>query len=114
MCGASDRAHPGAHPSSDGADLIAEFEDFRGLSPEEEVISRVELGRILDRLREDQRQVIAWKLEGYTNAEIGRKLERTERTVELKLRLIRGILERDPWVAQELAELSGRGGSRDP
>ena len=44
----------------------------------------------LDRLREDQRQIIAWKLEGYTNAEIGRKLERTERTVELKLRLIRG------------------------
>jgi RNA polymerase sigma-70 factor, ECF subfamily len=80
------------------------------LSPEEEAISRIELARILLLLDEGQRQIIGWKLEGDTNAEIGRKIRRTERTVELKMRLIREILVRDPGVSQELAGESRRGG----
>jgi hypothetical protein len=76
---------------------------FRGLSPEEEAISRIELARILLLLDEGLRQLIVWKLEGDTNAEIARKIRRTERTVELKMRLIREILVRDPGVSQELA-----------
>jgi RNA polymerase sigma-70 factor (ECF subfamily) len=92
----------------------AEIEDLRALAPEDEVVSRIELARLLLRLRKDLRQIIAWKLEGYTNAEIGRKIDRTERTVEIKMRLIREILERDPLVRQQLAEMSARGSLSDP
>lgn len=81
---------------------------LHALSPEEEAISRIELARILLLLDEGQRQIIGWKLEGDTNAEIGRKIRRTERTVELKLRLIREVLVRDPGVSQELARNSLR------
>src|SRR5262249_8645299 len=86
------RERPWALPSdplANGSDLPADVPELRVLAPEDEVISRLELARMLRRLRKDQRQIIAWKLDGYTNAEIGRKIARTERTVELKLRLIR-------------------------
>ena len=36
-----------------------------------------------------------WKLQGHTNAEIGRMITRTERTVELKIQIIRKTLEQD-------------------
>src|SRR5436309_1991517 len=87
-------------PLGGGADRPAEVVDFRTLSPADEVISRIELARMLRRLRKDLRQILTWKLEGYTNAEIGRKLDRTERTVEIKMRLIREILEHDPLIAE--------------
>jgi RNA polymerase sigma-70 factor (ECF subfamily) len=105
---------PRNDPLKSGRDRPADVQDHRVLSPEDEVISRLELARMLLRLRKDQRQIIAWKLEGYTNAEIGRKIDRTERTVEIKLRLIREVLARDPLVPRELSQSSGRGGSSDP
>jgi RNA polymerase sigma factor (sigma-70 family) len=92
--------------SEDGVGLPARIAPFRALSPEEEVISRSELDRMLRRLNEGQREIIAWKVEGFTNAEIGRRLQRTERTVELKLRRIREILLRDPDVSHLLAASS--------
>jgi DNA-binding CsgD family transcriptional regulator len=39
--------------------------------------------------------VAVWKLEGYTNAEIAAKLDCTPRTVERKLRIIRGLWQRE-------------------
>jgi RNA polymerase sigma factor (sigma-70 family) len=50
------------------------------------------LGRLADRELET---MAAWKMEGYTNAEIARKLDCTERTVERKLRIIRGLWEQE-------------------
>jgi DNA-directed RNA polymerase specialized sigma24 family protein len=43
----------------------------------------------LDALPEDLRRVALWKMEGYTNEEIGEKLGRSVATVERKLALIR-------------------------
>jgi DNA-directed RNA polymerase specialized sigma24 family protein len=45
----------------------------------------------LDALPENLRQVALWKMEGYTNQEIGAKLDRSVATVERKLDLIRKI-----------------------
>jgi DNA-directed RNA polymerase specialized sigma24 family protein len=91
-------------PSVDGSDVAIEAYRFRGLSAEEEAISRIELARMLRLLREELREILVWRLEGYTNAEIGRKICRTERTVELKMRLIREILGRDPGESPELTK----------
>ena len=105
---------PRGDPLESGLEGLADIPELRTFSPEDEVVSRLELARMLLRLRKDQRQIIAWKLEGYTNAEIGRKIHRTERTVEIKLRLIREVLARDPLVRRELGQSSGRGDPSDP
>jgi RNA polymerase sigma-70 factor, ECF subfamily len=89
-------------PSEDGYGLSAVMAPSRALSPQDEVISRLELERILSGLDEAQRRILTWKLEGFTNAEIGREIHRTERTVELKLRLIRRTLASDPGVSQKI------------
>jgi DNA-directed RNA polymerase specialized sigma24 family protein len=88
--------------SEDGIGLGAVIAPSRALSPDVEVISRLELERILGGLDEVLRRILVLKLEGYTNAQIGREIHRTERTVELKLRLIRRTLARDPGVSREL------------
>ncbi len=50
--------------------------------------------RLLEQLQdEDLRRVAVWKLEGYSNADIADRLERSVGTVERKLRLIRRIWE---------------------
>ncbi len=87
--------------SEEGMGLCAVIAQSRVLSPEAEVISRLELERILGGLDEVQRRIVARKLEGFTNAEIGREINRTERTVELKLRVIRLNLARDLGVSHE-------------
>jgi DNA-binding NarL/FixJ family response regulator len=43
-------------------------------------------------LPEDLQQILALRLEGYTNAEIARQLCRGERTIEGKMRAIRALL----------------------
>jgi DNA-directed RNA polymerase specialized sigma24 family protein len=86
-----------------GAVPSPEFDGFRTLSAEDEAISRIELDRMLGLLSGDLREILVWRLEGYTNAEIGRMIRRTERTVELKMRLIRETLMRDPGVSPEPA-----------
>jgi RNA polymerase sigma factor (sigma-70 family) len=51
---------------------------------------------LLRRLGEHTLEVIAvWKMEGYTNEEIATKLGCTERTVERKLRIIRGRWQKE-------------------
>jgi DNA-directed RNA polymerase specialized sigma24 family protein len=52
-------------------------------------------GRLLGLLEDGRlRQIADWKLEGYTNAEIARKLGRSEVTVERSLQLIRATWTR--------------------
>jgi RNA polymerase sigma-70 factor (ECF subfamily) len=86
--------------SSEGAadfstSMISEIADPRAISPADAAISRIELARILRRLSKDLRQILVWKLKDYTNKEIGQKIDRTERTVEVKMRLLRQTLARD-------------------
>jgi RNA polymerase sigma-70 factor, ECF subfamily len=69
-----------------------EPEDFRGLDPADETIARLEFARLLGVLPGDLREVFVMRLQGYTNAQIGAQIGRVERTVELKLRTIRGLL----------------------
>ncbi len=66
--------------------------DRRRISPDDEAIAREEFARLLAVLPEDLQKVFALRLEGFTNAEIAAQLGRVERTVELKMRAIRGLL----------------------
>jgi DNA-directed RNA polymerase specialized sigma24 family protein len=70
-------------------DGVAGAEDVRRMSPEDEAVAREEFARLLAILPEDLQRVLALRLEGYTNAEIG---GRVERTVELKMKAIRALL----------------------
>ena len=54
---------------------------------------RQEIERLRALLPEDLRRVFDLRMEGYTNAQIGAAIHRVERTVELKLRAIRALLE---------------------
>jgi DNA-directed RNA polymerase specialized sigma24 family protein len=55
-----------------------------------------ECRRLLDRLGEaDLRAVALWKMEGYTTEEIATRLGCVPRTVERKLRVIRGLWEKE-------------------
>ncbi len=83
-----ERPFPSAGPGTEAW----EPEDFRLAGPEAEVVAREEFDRLLRILPEDFQQVFALRLEGYTNAEIAAEIGRVERTVELKLRAIRGLL----------------------
>jgi RNA polymerase sigma factor (sigma-70 family) len=69
-----------------------EPEDYRVLDPADNVIAQIEFKRLLDMLPPDLRQVFAMRLDGYTNSEIARQIGRVERTVELKMSTIRGLL----------------------
>jgi hypothetical protein len=67
-----------------------------GREPSPEFAAQVaeECGRLLDILGdEDLRGIARWKMEGHTNGEIAGKLGCLERTVERKLRVIRGLWE---------------------
>jgi RNA polymerase sigma factor (sigma-70 family) len=70
-------------------DWILELMDRAEPTPEEALALIEELWQWLNSLSEDLRRIALWKLEGYTNKEIGDKIQRTERLVELKLAVIR-------------------------
>lgn len=70
-----------------------EPEDPHRRSPEDEAIAREEFVRLRAILPADLRLVFDLRLEGYTNAQIAAEIDRVERTVELKLRAIRSLLE---------------------
>jgi DNA-directed RNA polymerase specialized sigma24 family protein len=63
--------------------------------PDEQVAVVEEVNRLLDLLPEEQRRIVVWKLEGFTNAEIASMIDRTVRAVELKLQLIRKRLDQE-------------------
>jgi len=62
-------------------------------TPDEAIFLEEELEKWLGLLPDNLRRIALWKLEGYTNQEVGDMIERTERTVELKLSIIRRRLE---------------------
>jgi hypothetical protein len=67
-----------------------------GREPSPEFAAQVadECGRLLDLLGDENlRGIAVWKMEGHTNGEIAGKLGCLERTVERKLRVIRGLWE---------------------
>ena len=66
-------------------------------TPDEAVAFNEEVQRQLSALDPALRQIVLWKLEGYTNAEIAdRKLKCAERTIERKLQRIRKV-----WMKEE-------------
>jgi RNA polymerase sigma-70 factor (ECF subfamily) len=62
--------------------------------PEERMAVVEEVQRLLDMLNDEElRQIVLWKLEGFTNADISDLIGKTVRSVELKLQLIRKLLD---------------------
>jgi DNA-directed RNA polymerase specialized sigma24 family protein len=82
--------------SPDPTDDSTLIEEFVGNEPTPEFAAQVaeEYERLLNFLDDDQRAIAVAKLEGLTNPEIAARLDRSLRTVERKLQLIRGIWER--------------------
>jgi DNA-directed RNA polymerase specialized sigma24 family protein len=79
-----------------GNGLSAGFDQLRGdaLTPEVLAITAEEYRRLMVLLDDDGlRQIAQCKLEGYTNAEIAKRLGLTCRSIERKLRRIRHIWE---------------------
>jgi ECF sigma factor len=72
--------------------------------PDEKIAAIEELERLLQALPQDLRQVVLWRLDGYTNGEIATMLGRTVRSVELKLQLIRKRLVFGPSESEATAD----------
>jgi RNA polymerase sigma-70 factor (ECF subfamily) len=89
----SDRPREGA--TGDRSDWIMDPVDRAQNSPYERAAVVEEVERLLHLLPQNLRQIVLWKLEGFTNAEISKKLGKTVRSVELKLQLIRKMLEEE-------------------
>jgi DNA-directed RNA polymerase specialized sigma24 family protein len=94
--------HASALAAGPGGDEGAMFKDMlgRGPSPEMAALTAEECRRLLVELGSDElRQVALWKLEGYTNKEIGKMMDggkgRSVATVERKLDLIRKRWEKE-------------------
>lgn len=88
-----------------------DWEEVVGSEPTPEFAAEIveECHRLLDRLGEPTlRQVALHKMEGWNNEEIARELGCAPRTVERKLRIIRGILRAfdpgNPVINPEIAE----------
>jgi DNA-directed RNA polymerase specialized sigma24 family protein len=72
--------------------LAAEHIVALGPSPELAAQIAEQCRNLLDRLEDESLKLVAqWKLEGYTNAEIAKRIGCIEQTVERKLRTIRRI-----------------------
>jgi DNA-directed RNA polymerase specialized sigma24 family protein len=83
-------------------------------SPQERIAVVDEVQRLLNQLPEDLRQIVVWKLEGFTNLEISRLIGRTVRSVEMKLNLIRKRLNQEFGIPDSDIEPPGRGESVPP
>jgi RNA polymerase sigma-70 factor (ECF subfamily) len=77
------------------ASWLGEPSDRAVLDPRDAAVGRDEFNRLMAALPEPLRAILAMRLEGWTNAEIAARIDRTERTVELKLQLVRELLGRD-------------------
>jgi RNA polymerase sigma-70 factor (ECF subfamily) len=80
-----------ARPDESGS-ALPEIEDAGWICPRDDALAREEFDRLRALIPDDLRLVFDLRLEGYTNAEIAQQINRVERTVELKLRAIRGLL----------------------
>jgi DNA-directed RNA polymerase specialized sigma24 family protein len=92
-----ERVRPRDQPCEDSVfpRWMLEHVDRAQPSPEEKALVCDELNRLLLHLPEDNRDIVVWKLEGFTNAEIAFRIGRTVRCVELKMQLIRQRMEAD-------------------
>ena len=83
--------------SGDGrySDWMREHVDRGQTRPDENVAVVEEVDRILRLLPQELRRIVLWRVEGFTNAEISRMIGKTVRSVELKLQLIRKMLEEE-------------------
>ncbi|HEY1375657.1 MAG TPA: ECF-type sigma factor [Gemmataceae bacterium] len=87
----NDATPPG---SADSSATDGPIDQVAGREPTPEFAALVaeECRRLLDRLPDaDLRQIAVWKMEGYTNAEIAAKIDRSEPTVERRLNRIRKL-----------------------
>jgi DNA-directed RNA polymerase specialized sigma24 family protein len=93
-----------APPGSDGG---CGFDEVAGDDPAPDVAAELaeEFQRLLARLEDPELRAIAvWRMEGYRNTEIARRLDCAEVTVERRLRLIRKLLDEGdgseprPWI----------------
>ncbi len=74
------------------------LDQFWSRDPTPEFVAQVaeEYKLLLARLNDRELEAVAvWKMEGYTNEEIAAKLDCTLRTVERKLRIIRGLWQHE-------------------
>jgi pSer/pThr/pTyr-binding forkhead associated (FHA) protein len=79
-----------------GGEEGAALDRFVGREPSPEFAAAVaeECCRLFDLLGDDElRSIARWRMEGHTNAEVAARLGCLERTVERKLRVIRGLWE---------------------
>lgn len=83
----------GGRDGASGSDDLIDRLDRAEPTAEDAMVLQEELEEWLRPLPPDLRQVALWRLEGYTNQEISAKIERTERSVELKLQIIRERLQ---------------------
>jgi RNA polymerase sigma-70 factor (ECF subfamily) len=102
------------HDPNEGqlSEWVQECADRDTVSPHDRVVVVEEIHRLLNSLQDEKlRDILVWKFEGYTNSEISTMIGLTVRSVELKLQLIRGILNYEPEYARP-ASAGSRGGSR--
>ena len=91
------KAVPLPEPAT-SSDAVAGLEQILSREPAPEFAAQVaeEYQRILAKLGDPTLQaVVSWKMEGYTNEEIARKLDCTPRSVYRKLCVIRGLWEKE-------------------
>ena len=96
--GAGNVHHASALAGGDGSENGPLFADLIGREPEAALAAQLveDYQRLLDGLGDDGlRSIAVWKLEGYTNAEIAAKLDRSLATIERKLGLIRDAWEKE-------------------
>jgi hypothetical protein len=74
--------------------LMADLSDHAELTPDEAAIPREQFERLLEQLPADLQRIFIWRLEHCTNSQISGLLNRTLRTVELKLKILRKTLVR--------------------
>jgi hypothetical protein len=89
-----ERGGPGDVSDHQLSRLMADLQGRAGLETEEAAIPCEQFEGLLRRLPEDLQQIFVWKLENRTNSEVARLINRTQRTVELKLKILRKTLLR--------------------
>jgi DNA-directed RNA polymerase specialized sigma24 family protein len=90
-----DAAPPGSADSSAARSPIDQIVG-REPSPEFAALVAEECRHQLDRLNDgDLRQIAIWKMEGFTNAEIAAKIDRSEPTVERRFNRIRKLWQQE-------------------
>ena len=83
--------------AQDSSSAAGVLENIAASEPTPELIAQVteQCNRLFESLEDDQlRVIVRLKLEGYTNKEIAEKLQVVTRTVDRRLRLIRGRWEK--------------------